>query len=371
MPLTQQDSVSLMTDVVEQLQAIDYVELYVGNAVQAAHYYQSAFGFTPVAYAGLETGSRDRVSYVMQKDDCYFVLTAPLTSEGPIAEHVKRHGDGVKDIAFRVKDVRKIFASAVQLGASPLLEPTELEDEGGRVLKATIATYGDNVHTFIQRDGFAGTFLPAYQPLKLQQAPWTGLHTIDHFAICLPYGELTQWVQFYMQVFGFQQIHEEGIVTEYSAAKSIAVQDRTESIKFVLLEPIPGKKKSQIEEFLKFHEGPGVQHVALQTQEIVKSIEALEANGVGFVAAPSSYYEMLPERVGAVSEEISDLRKENILVDSDEWGYLLQIFSQPVHNRPTLFIEIIQRKNARGFGSGNIQALFKALEREQSRRGNL
>ncbi len=371
MSLIDQDVMSAQGTVAQQLQGIDHIELYVSNPRQAAHYYRTAFGFSPIAYAGLETGLRDRASYVMQRDESYFVLTGALGSDGPIAEYLLRHGDGVKDVAFRVNDTATVFTEIVRQGARPLLEPTTFEDDTGRVVKATIAVYGDTVHSFIQRDGFQGAFLPAYRPVKSLPGLWTGLHLIDHLAISLPQGELQDWIDFYMQVFGFHQIHEEGIITEYSAMNSKAVQNSTGRIKFVLIEPIPGKHKSQIEEFLKFHQGAGVQHIALHSQDIIKTIEALEANGVDFVSAPESYYDMLPDRVGSISEDIAALRKVNVLVDRDEWGYLLQIFSLPVHSRPTLFIEIIQRKQARGFGSGNIQALFKALEREQARRGNL
>lgn len=371
MSMTNQDVTPKQTAVIPQLAGIDYVELYVSNARQAAHYYRTAFGFVPIAYAGLETGTRDRMSIVVQRDESYFMLTAPLSSDGPIAEYVLRHGDGVKDIAFRVNDVSQAFTRAVQWGAHPLLGPTVFEDETGRVIKATVAAYGDTVHSFIKRDGFEGSFFPTFQAIESLPVPWTGLHAIDHFAISLPQGQMQHWLDFYSQVFGFCQIHEEGIVTEYSAMNSKAVQDSTERIKFVLIEPIPGKRKSQIEEFLKFHEGPGVQHIALHSQDIIKSIQALEANGVGFVSAPGSYYDMLPDRIGSISEDMAALREVNVLVDRDEWGYLLQIFSLPVESRPTLFIEIIQRRNARGFGGGNIQALFRALEREQARRGNL
>jgi 4-hydroxyphenylpyruvate dioxygenase len=356
---------------VPHLQGIDYIELYVGNVTQAAHYFRTAFGFMPIAHAGLETGLRDRVSVVMQQGDCFLLLTAPLHSTGPVAEYVLQHGDGVKDIAFRVENVESVFNEVVRLGAQPLQEPTVLEDQTGRVLKATIAAYGDVMHSFIQRDGIQETFFPGYQSLKSLQAPETGVHMVDHFAISLPPGELQRWVNFYSQVFRFHQIHEEGISTEYSAMRSIAVENSTEQIKFVLIEPKPGKRKSQIEEFLSFHQGPGVQHIALHTQNIIRTVEILKSSGISFVSAPESYYDMLPERVGSISEDIKALRRVNVLVDRDEWGYLLQIFSLPIQCRPTLFIEIIQRKAARGFGGGNIQALFKALEREQARRGNL
>jgi 4-hydroxyphenylpyruvate dioxygenase len=371
MSFTNQDTAPRTASTLPQIQGIDYVELYVGNVTQAAHYFRTAFGFTPVAYAGLETGLRDRASIVMQQGECSLLLTAPLQATGPIAEYVLQHGDGVKDIAFRVENIEHAFGAAVRLGAQPLQEPTVLEDHDGRVLKATVAAYGDVVHSFIQREGTQETFIPGYQSLKRLAAPLARLNMLDHFAISLPTGELQRWVNFYTQVFGFHQIHEEGIATEYSAMQSIAVEDSSERIKFVLIEPLPGKRKSQIEEFLKFNQGPGVQHIALHTQDIISTIELLESNGVSFVSAPESYYEMLPERVGAISEDIRALRRVNVLVDRDEWGYLLQIFARPLQGRPTLFIEVIERKAARGFGSGNIQALFKALEREQARRGNL
>jgi 4-hydroxyphenylpyruvate dioxygenase len=371
MSTTNQNIAPLQMESIPQLQGIDYVELYVGNARQAAHYYRTAFGFVPIAYGGLETGIREYASIVMQRDECYLVLTAPLDPASPIAEYVLRHGDGVKDIAFRVNDVSHAFTKAVQGGAPAVLEPTLFQDKSGRVIKATVAAYGDTVHSFIQRDGFEGAFFPTYRAVESPPTPETGLHAIDHFAISLPPGEIQHWIDFYTQVFGFYPIHEEAIATEYSAMNSKALQDSTERIKFVLIEPIPGKHKSQIEEFLKFHQGPGVQHIALHSQNIVRTIHALEANGVGFVSAPASYYGMLSERVGSISEDIAALREVNVLVDRDEWGYLLQIFSLPVQSRPTLFIEIIQRRGARGFGSGNIQALFRALEREQARRGNL
>jgi 4-hydroxyphenylpyruvate dioxygenase len=371
MSLTNQDAPLHATTNVPLVQSIDYVELYVGNVTQAAHYFRTAFGFTPIAYAGMETGVRDATSVCMQQGECTLLLTAPLHSTDSVADYVLRHGDGVKDIAFRVEQVEHAFNEAVRLGAQPVQEPTVLEDQAGRVLKATVAVYGDVVHSFIQREGKQENFLPGYQSLTPLPAPQTGLHLLDHFAISLPPGELQRWVNFYSQVFGFHQIHEEGISTEYSAMQSIAVEDSSEQIKFVLIEPLPGKRKSQIEEFLTFHQGPGVQHIALHTQDIIRTIDALEANGVSFVSAPGSYYDMLPERIGSIAEDISALRRVNVLVDRDEWGYLLQIFSRPIQNRPTLFIEIIERKAARGFGSGNIQALFKALEREQAKRGNL
>ncbi|HJT55669.1 MAG TPA: 4-hydroxyphenylpyruvate dioxygenase, partial [Ktedonobacteraceae bacterium] len=369
MSLTTQDFVHMQERSVPQLRGIDYIELYVGNTRQAAHFYRTAFGFTPVAYAGLETGLRDRTSFVMRQGECHLVLTAPLGPDGPVAEQLGRHGDGVKDVAFRVDNVAEAFTEVVRRGAHPLMEPTVLEDEMGRIIKATIAACGDTVHSFIQRDGFEGAFFPTYQAIDSAPVPGTGLSAFDHCAVSLPRGELQHWVDFYTRVLDFHQIHEEGIATEYSAMNSKAVQDSSGCINFVLIEPAESKRKSQIEEFLKFYQGPGVQHVALLSDDIVGTVRTLEGRGVGFVPAPASYYEMLAERVGNISENTAALREVNVLVDRDDWGYLLQIFSLPVQSRPTFFMEIIQRKNARGFGSGNIQALFKALEREQARRG--
>jgi len=373
MSLTNQKRQLQHTSVRSPLQGIAYVELYVSNAHQAAHYYQRAFGFAPVAHAGLETGVRDRASVVLRQGECHLILTAPLTSDGPVARFIQMHGDSVSDIAFRVENAAQAFTEAVRGGAHPILEPTEVSDAESSVVKATVAVYGDIVHSFIERHDGAGTFFPGYQACEsipaCGDAP--GLKTIDHFAVSLPPGALQRWLDFYIQVFDFAPIHEEAITTEFSAMNSKAIEDSSGQIKFVLIEPVPGKRKSQIEEFLHFHGGPGIQHIAFQTDDIVQAIRTLQSNGVGFVSAPGSYYEMLAERVGTISEDIAALREVNVLVDRDGWGYLLQIFSLPVQSRPTLFMEIIERKGARGFGSGNIQALFRALEREQARRGNL
>lgn len=373
MAIINQESKSKPASTIPQLQGIDYVELYVSNVRQAAHYYRTAFGFVPIAYAGLETGIRDHASVVMQQGECYLVLTAPLSFDGSISQYIQLHGDGVSDIAFRVEDASQAFTGAVQWGAHPLLEPTTFEDEMGSVIKATVAAYGDTVHSFIQRNGFKGAFFPGYQILDSLPTPGinVGLSAIDHFAVSLPPGELQRWLDFYTQALNFSSIHEEAIATEFSAMNSKAVEDSTGRIKFVLIEPIPGKRKSQIEEFLRFHHGPGIQHIALHSHDIIQTVRTLQNNGVGFVSTPESYYEMLSERVGPISEDIAALCEVNVLVDRDEWGYLLQIFSLPIQSRPTLFMEIIERKGARGFGSGNIQALFRALEREQARRGNL
>ena len=375
---------SLIQESEVQLKGFTFIELYVGNALQAAHFYRSVFGFAPIASLGLETGVRDHVSIVMQQGQANIVLTASLEASSPIAEHVRLHGDGVKDIAFRVANAAGAFQRAVQWGARPVMEPTVFQDEQGRVTKATVATYGDTTHSFVQYDHFEGVFFPGYKTMgKLPTAQvgrderpgdplWSSAPIrVDHLAISLQRGEVQKWGDFYRQCFGFQQIHEENIQTEYSAMNSIALQDQTGQINLVLVEPKEGKRQSQIEEFLKFYGAPGVQHIALHTENIVETVRMLEDRGLSFVSAPASYYDLLPERVGEISESLSALQAANVLVDRDEWGYLLQIFSKPFQDRPTLFIEIIQRKNARGFGSGNIQALFKALELEQARRGNL
>jgi 4-hydroxyphenylpyruvate dioxygenase len=369
-----------------QLEQIDFIELYVGNALQAAHFYHTVFGFAPIASLGLETGVRDHVSIALRQGQANLVLTAPLEASGSIAEHVRLHGDGVKDIAFRVADAAGAFQRAVQWGACPVMEPTVFQDEQGRVTKATVATYGDTTHSFIQYDHFEGVFFPGYKSMGTSQRTQGTVPTIrvqaggrdelpplrlDHLAISLPRGEVQKWAGFYRQCFGFQQILEENIQTEYSAMNTLALQDQTGQINLVLVEPQEGKRQSQIEEFLKFYGAPGVHHIALHTENIVETLQMLADRGLSFLSTPASYYEMLPERVGEISESLSALQAANVLVDRDEWGYLLQIFSKPLQDRPTLFIEIIQRKNARGFGGGNIQALYKALVLEQASRGNL
>ena len=352
---------------------IDYLEFYVGNAKQAAHFYRTAFGFTPIAYAGLETGVRDRVSYVLQQKDIRFVLTSALSPDGPIAEHVRLHGDGVKDIAFNVTETVETFEIAVSRGAWPIMEPTVIEARDNMFVKATIGAYGDTVHSLIQRDKRDGAFLPGYEPITNHpQVIETGLSAIDHVAISVEKGQLSQWVSFYCDVLGFHESHEENVQTEYSAMNSKVVQNPTGLIKFPMMEPADGgRRTSQIEEYLNSYGGPGTQHIAFLSENIVETVRALRANGIEFLRAPDSYYEMLEERIGGINEDIDKLREFNILVDRDRWGYLMQVFSLPLQSRPTVFMEVIQRKGARGFGGGNIKALFKALEREQARRGNL
>ncbi len=358
-----------------QLKRIDHVEFYVGNARQAAHFYRTAFGFKPIAYAGLETGVRDRTSYVLEQRNIRLVLTGGLDPHGAVAEHVRLHGDGVKDIAFLVDDAAEAFEETVKRGAQPVLEPTVIEGQKGHVIKATIAAYGDTVHSFIQRNGYHGTFFPKFHAIK-QPPPVTaiGLTAIDHIVGNVELGRMDQWVDFYNQVLGFRQLQhfsDEDIATEYSALMSKVVQNGSGRIKFPINEPAQGKRKSQIDEYLQFYRGPGVQHLALITDDIISAVRALRANGVDFLRTPDAYYEMLGERVGTIDEDMTVLRELNILVDRDDEGYLLQIFTKPLQDRPTVFFEIIQRKGARGFGAGNFKALFEAIEREQALRGNL
>ncbi|MFY0542547.1 4-hydroxyphenylpyruvate dioxygenase [Brevibacillus sp. H7] len=355
------------------IQDWDYVEFYVGNAKQTMHYFTKAFGFKAVAYAGLETGSREKVSYVLKQNHITFVISGTLTPNSPLAEFVKLHGDGVKDVALRVEDCEKAFQEAVARGAKPVMEPTEYTDQFGTVKKATVATYGDNVHSFIERKNYNGPFFPGYTAYESPvQAPSTGLIGIDHIVGNVE--NMEEWVSYYEKVFGFSVLRhfdDESISTEYSALMSKVMQSGTGRIKFPINEPAEGKRKSQIQEYLEFYHGAGVQHLALLTNDIVETITQLRANGVDFLYVPETYYEDLKQRVGSIDEDIEQLKKLNILVDCDDEGYLLQLFSKPIVDRPTLFIEIIQRKGARGFGEGNFKALFESLEREQELRGNL
>jgi 4-hydroxyphenylpyruvate dioxygenase len=357
------------------LNGIDYLELYVGNARQAAHFYRTAFGFTPVAYAGLETGVRDRASYVLQQRNIRLVLTAPLGPDGPIAEHVRLHGDGVYDIALAVDDARTAFETAVKRGAQSVLEPAILEGQKGLLVKATIHTYGDTVHSFIERRNYHGTFAPRYHAVKEPpKVEPTGLAAIDHVVGNVELGHMDEWVDFYNQVLGFRQLlhfSDDDISTEYSALMSKVVANGTGRIKFPINEPAEGRRKSQVEEYLDYYHGPGVQHVALSTSDIITTVRQLRANGIQFLRTPETYYDALGERVGKIDEDMESLRECGILVDGDDEGYLLQIFTRPLQDRPTMFVEIIQRKGARGFGAGNFKALFEAIEREQADRGNL
>jgi 4-hydroxyphenylpyruvate dioxygenase len=354
----------------------DYVEFYVGNAKQAAHYYMSAFGFDQIGYAGPETGVRNRVSYLLEQNKLRFVLTASLVPDDEIARHVMLHGDGVKDIAILVEDARAAFEMAVRGGARVVLEPSVLEDASGRLIKATIATYGETVHSFIQRDGYAGIFAPGFVEARrtIAHAAKPGLQFIDHCVGNVGWGEMDAWGDFYGRVFGFSQLvsfDDKDISTEYTALRSKVMTDPRHQVKFPINEPAQGKKKSQIEEYLDFYRGAGVQHMAIRTDDIAATIRALKANGVEFLDTPDSYYEMLAERVGSIDEAMETLRELRILVDRDDMGYMLQIFTKPLQDRPTVFFEIIQRKGSLSFGKGNFKALFVSIEREQERRGTL
>jgi 4-hydroxyphenylpyruvate dioxygenase len=358
------------------IHGIDHLELFVGNAAQAAYYYTHAFGFTETAYRGLETGSRDRVSRVLEQGRIRLVLTGSLTGQDEVAEHHHRHGDGVHAIALSVPDAVAAYQHAVGHGARGTQEPYTLEDERGVIKLASVATYGETQHVFVERSGYSGAFLPGFEDTgATPSARRDGLLVgIDHVVGNVELGKMDEWVGYYERVFGMtEMIHfsDEEISTEYSALMSKVVTDGSGRVKFPINEPAQGKKKSQIEEFLDFYNGPGVQHIAVSTTDIVGTVSALTARGVQFLPIPESYYSEVPERVGEIEEDLADLRRLGILVDRDDEGYLLQIFSRPVGDRPTVFFEVIERHGARGFGDGNFKALFEALEREQARRGNL
>jgi 4-hydroxyphenylpyruvate dioxygenase len=355
-----------------QLRGIDYIEIYVGNVYQAAHFYRSTYGFTPVAYANLETGTHTHASTVLEQNGIRLILTGALTADSTVADYVRLHGDSVKDIAFTVDDAKLAFETAVARGARPVMEPTVLEDEGGRAVKASIGSIGDTVHSFIKRDEYENGFLPGYRdhrPLSPPVEP--RLMSVDHAAICVGKGELLSWVEFYTRVLDFKQTYQEDVETEYSAMNSRVVEDQTGLIKFPIMEPARGRRRSQIEEYLTFHGGAGVQHIAFSSNDIIRTVGVLRQAGVGFLAPPPSYYKMLEDRIGTIKEGLTAIEQSTLLVDSDPWGYLIQCFTEPVHSRPTLFIEIIQRNNARGFGGGNVRALFEAVEMEQAKRRNL
>ena len=351
---------------------VDHLEFYVGNAKQSSYYLARAFGFKIVAYSGLETGNREKVSYVLVQKNMRFVVSGALSSDSRIAEFVKTHGDGVKDVALLVDDVDKAYSEAVKRGAVAIAPPEELTDEEGTLKKAVIGTYGDTIHTLVERKNYKGTFMPGFQKVQFN-IPFeeSGLIAVDHVVGNVE--KMEEWVSYYENVMGFKQmIHfdDDDISTEYSALMS-KVMTNGSRIKFPINEPADGKRKSQIQEYLEFYNGAGVQHLALLTSDIVKTIEVLRANGVEFLDTPDTYYDELTARVGKIDEEIDRLKELKILVDRDEEGYLLQIFTKPIVDRPTLFIEIIQRKGSRGFGEGNFKALFESIEREQERRGNL
>jgi 4-hydroxyphenylpyruvate dioxygenase len=358
------------------LQGTDYVEFYVGNAKQAAHYYMNAFGFQAIAYAGPETGMKDRASYVVRQNKLTFVLTTALRPNSEMADHVYKHGDGVKALALRVDDATDAWQQTTKRGGKSYMEPQRLKDDNGEVVLSGIHTYGDTVHLFVERKNYSGAFMPGYRSWSNPHfAPTdTGLLYVDHCVGNVGWNQMNPWVKFYEEVMGFKNIltfDDEDISTEYSALMSKVMSNGNGYVKFPINEPAEGKKKSQVEEYLEFYNGEGVQHVAMATSDIVKTVSELMSRGVEFLKVPNSYYDDLLDRVGKIDEDLEPLKELGILVDRDNEGYLLQLFSKPVQDRPTLFFEIIQRKGAKSFGKGNFKALFEAIEREQEARGNL
>lgn len=353
----------------------DYIEFYVGNAKQSAYYYKAAFGFQSLAYAGPETGVKDRASYVLRQGKVTLILTTALFPDHPIAEHVKLHGDGVKVLALWVDDATKSFEETVKRGAKPFMNPQKLEDDNGFVILSGIHTYGDTVHVFVERSQYKGIFLPGYKEWNSDFKPSeVGFKYVDHCVGNVGWGEMNTWAKFYADVMGFTQLisfDDKDISTEYTALMSKVMANGNGRIKFPINEPAEGKKKSQIEEYIQFYQGPGVQHIALATDDIVFTVSELRKRGVEFLYVPDTYYDDLLKRVGNIDEDIEILKKLNILVDRDDEGYLLQLFTKPVEDRPTVFYEIIQRKGAKSFGKGNFKALFESIEREQALRGNL
>lgn len=353
----------------------DYLELYVGNCKQAAHYYQSAFGFQPLAYAGLETGLKDRESYVVQQGKIRLVLTSPLHGGTEIGKHIDKHGDGVKVVALWVDDARDAYYETISRGAKPYIEPIEEKDQHGSVVRSGIQTYGDTVHVFVERSQYNGVFLPNFRAWTPTYHPApVGLKFVDHMVGNVGWNEMNEWVNFYAKVMGFNQLvsfDDKDISTEYTALMSKVMSNGNGRIKFPINEPAEGKKKSQVEEYLDFYEGAGIQHLAVATDDIITTVINLRERGVEFLRVPDNYYEELRGRIGDIDEEIEQLQSLGILVDRDDEGYLLQIFSKPVEPRPTMFFEIIQRKGAKSFGKGNFKALFEAIEQEQVLRGTL
>ena len=358
------------------LLGIDHVEYYVGNARQAAYYYSKAFGFTMTAYCGPETKVRDRASYLLEQGDARFVVTGALGPDSPIAAHTHEHGDGVHDVALRVPDAAYAYDYATSHGASGVQEPTVIEDEHGKIVRAAIAAYGDTIHSFIERENYSGTFLPGFraeQPIP-DDGPAVGIELVDHIVCNVELGKMNEWARFYASVLGFDQLvhfRDDQISSEYTALMSKVMWDGNGRIKFPINEPAPGKKKSQIDEYLEFYRGPGVQHIAMLSKDIIATVSALRERGVRFIRVPETYYQAMRDRIGQINESLEDVQRLNILADRDEEGYLLQIFTKNVQDRPTVFYEIIDRHGSRGFGLGNFKELFLAIEREQEERGNL
>ncbi len=357
------------------LQGTDYVEFYVGNAKQAAHFYKTAFGFQSLAYSGPETGVKEKASYVIRQNKLTFVLTTPLRTNHPISEHIQKHGDGVKVLALKVEDATSAWEETTKRGGKSYLEPVTLSDDNGEVVMSGIHTYGDTVHLFIERGNYRGVFMPGFRKWEsAYNPPETGLQYVDHCVGNVGWNQMNPWVKFYEDVMGFRNIltfDDKDISTEYSALMSKVMSNGNGFVKFPINEPAEGKKKSQVEEYLDFYNGEGVQHVAVATNDIVKTVSDIQKRGVEFLNIPTTYYDELPARVGHIDEDLEPLKRLGILVDRDNEGYLLQIFTKPVEDRPTLFFEIIQRKGAKSFGKGNFKALFEALEKEQDARGNL
>ncbi|MFM2386053.1 MAG: hypothetical protein RL660_810 [Bacteroidota bacterium] len=369
-----QPSVSTEQDFLP-LHGTDYVEIYCGNAKQSAHYYKTAFGFQDYAYAGPETGVKDRVSYVLVQDRIRLMLTTPLRSDHPISEHLKKHGDGVKVLALMVDDAYDAFEQTTKRGGKAYMQPTTLTDDNGEIRMSGIHTYGEVVHIFVERKNYNGTFMPGFRAHKTDYNPSpVGLKYVDHCVGNVGWNQMNPWVTFYEDVLGFKNIlsfDDNDISTEYSALMSKVMSNGNGFVKFPINEPAEGKKKSQVEEYLDFYEGEGVQHIAIATNDIVATVTELQNRGVEFLKVPTTYYDDLLDRVGKIDEDLAPLRELGILVDRDNEGYLLQIFTKPVEDRPTMFYEIIQRKGAKSFGKGNFKALFEAIEREQESRGNL
>jgi 4-hydroxyphenylpyruvate dioxygenase len=357
------------------IKGTDYIEFYVGNAKQAAHFYKTAFGFQSLAYSGLETGDTTQTSYVLVQDKIRLVLTTPMSGNTEIEEHITKHGDGVKVIALWVDDARKSWEETTQRGAKSYMEPNKIEDENGMVIRSGIHTYGDTVHIFIERKNYNGIFLPGFEKWESSYNPKSiGLKYIDHMVGNVGWNEMNTWEDFYRDVMGFANLitfDDKDISTQYTALMSKVMTNGNGRIKFPINEPAEGAKKSQIEEYLEFYNGPGCQHIAIATDNIIDTVQEMQARGVEFLHVPKTYYETVLNRVGEIDEEITKLRDLSILVDRDEEGYLLQIFTKPVEDRPTLFFEIIQRKGAQSFGKGNFKALFEAIELEQQKRGTL
>jgi 4-hydroxyphenylpyruvate dioxygenase len=355
----------------------DYIEFYCGNAKQSSYYYQYALGFTLIAYSGLETGNRESTSYLLEQGKIRVVLTTSLKPDNFISEHVKMHGDGVRDIALTVDDAASAYAETVKRGAVGVLEPAKYEDENGYVIKSAIKTYGDTIHTFIERKNYKGIFMPGFVDASNKAVigiESVGLRSVDHIVGNVELGKMNEWVKFYAHTMGFNQLisfDDNDISTDYTALMSKVMQNGNGKIKFPLNEPAPGKKKSQIEEYLDFYRSPGAQHIAMSTTNIIETVGNLQKRGVQFLKVPTVYYSELQGRVGKIDENVSDLEELGILVDRDDDGYLLQIFSKPIEDRPTVFLEVIQRKGAKSFGKGNFKALFEAIEREQELRGTL